>query len=117
MDARGPAAASRSRSQAGPVASRARETGAEPLSPGLSREGATPLGLDLVYRQPVLNAWIARLAAVLGPPESVAQHLARAAAFLIVVAAAESAVGLAIIITVYQNRQTLNIERINLLKF
>ncbi len=90
MDARGPAAASRSRSQAGPVASRARETGAEPLSPGLSREGATPLGLDLVYRQPVLNAWIARLAAVLGPPESVAQHLARAAAFLIVVAAAEA---------------------------
>ncbi len=37
--------------------------------------------------------------------------------FVIVVAAAESAVGLAIIITVYQNRQTLNIERINLLKF
>jgi NADH-quinone oxidoreductase subunit K len=37
--------------------------------------------------------------------------------FVIVVAAAESAVGLAIIITVYQNRQTLNLERINLLKF
>jgi NADH-quinone oxidoreductase subunit K len=37
--------------------------------------------------------------------------------FVIVVAAAESAVGLAIIITLYQNRQTLNIERINLLKF
>jgi NADH:ubiquinone oxidoreductase subunit K len=26
-------------------------------------------------------------------------------------------VGLAIVITVYQNRQTLNIDRINLLKF
>ena len=37
--------------------------------------------------------------------------------FVIVVAAAESAVGLAIIITLYQNRQTLNIERINFLKF
>ena len=37
--------------------------------------------------------------------------------FVIVVAAAEAAVGLAIVITVYQNRQTLNIERINLLKF
>jgi NADH-quinone oxidoreductase subunit K len=34
-----------------------------------------------------------------------------------VVAAAEAAVGLAIVISVYQNRQTLNIERINLLKF
>ena len=37
--------------------------------------------------------------------------------FVIVVAAAESAVGLAIIITVHQNRQTLNLERIKLLKF
>ena len=37
--------------------------------------------------------------------------------FVIVVAAAEAAVGLAIVITVYQNRQSLNIERINLLKF
>ena len=37
--------------------------------------------------------------------------------FVIVVAAAEAAVGLAIVISVYVNRQTLNIERINLLKF
>ena len=37
--------------------------------------------------------------------------------FVIVVAAAEAAVGLAIVITVYQNRRTLNIEQINLLKF
>ncbi|MGA9247254.1 MAG: NADH-quinone oxidoreductase subunit NuoK, partial [Candidatus Acidiferrales bacterium] len=37
--------------------------------------------------------------------------------FVIVVAAAEAAVGLAIVITVYQNRSTLNIEKINLLKF
>jgi len=37
--------------------------------------------------------------------------------FVIVVAAAEAAVGLAIIIMLAQNRQSLNIERINLLKF
>jgi len=37
--------------------------------------------------------------------------------FVIVVAAAESAVGLAIVIRIYQNRQSLNIERVNLLKF
>ncbi len=37
--------------------------------------------------------------------------------FVIVVAAAEAAVGLAIAITVVHNRQSLNIERINLLKF
>jgi NADH-quinone oxidoreductase subunit K len=37
--------------------------------------------------------------------------------FVIVVAACEAAVGLAIVISVYVNRQTLNIERINLLKF
>jgi NADH-quinone oxidoreductase subunit K len=37
--------------------------------------------------------------------------------FVIVVAAAEVAVGLAIVITVTHNRQSLNVERINLLKF
>ena len=37
--------------------------------------------------------------------------------FVIVVAAAEAAVGLAIVITVVHNRQTLNVERMNLLKF
>jgi NADH-quinone oxidoreductase subunit K len=36
--------------------------------------------------------------------------------FVIVVAAAESAVGLAIVIMLAQNRQSLNVERINLLK-
>jgi NADH-quinone oxidoreductase subunit K len=36
--------------------------------------------------------------------------------FVIIVAAAEAAVGLAIIILLVRNRQTLNIERINLLK-
>jgi NADH-quinone oxidoreductase subunit K len=37
--------------------------------------------------------------------------------FVIVVAAAEAAVGLAIILTIAQNRQSLNVERLNLLKF
>jgi NADH-quinone oxidoreductase subunit K len=37
--------------------------------------------------------------------------------FVIVVAAAEAAVGLAIVIMLAQNRQSLNVERINLLKF
>jgi len=37
--------------------------------------------------------------------------------FVIVVAAAEAAVGLAIIILIARNRQTLNVERIDLLKF
>jgi NADH-quinone oxidoreductase subunit K len=37
--------------------------------------------------------------------------------FVIVVAGAEAAVGLAIIIAVMQNRQSLNVERANLLKF
>ncbi len=36
--------------------------------------------------------------------------------FVIVVAAAEAAVGLAIIITIAHNRQSLNIERVDLLK-
>ena len=36
--------------------------------------------------------------------------------FVIVVAAAEAAVGLAITIVIARNRQSLNIERINLLK-
>ena len=36
--------------------------------------------------------------------------------FVIVVAAAEAAVGLGIIILIYHNRQSLNVERINLLK-
>jgi len=37
--------------------------------------------------------------------------------FVIVVAAAEAAVGLAIAITIAHNRQSLNVERVNLLKF
>jgi NADH-quinone oxidoreductase subunit K len=36
--------------------------------------------------------------------------------FVIVVAAAEAAVGLAIVIMLAQNRESLNVERINLLK-
>src|SRR5262252_2977062 len=36
--------------------------------------------------------------------------------FVMVVAAAEAAVGLAIIIAVYRTRQTLNVDRVNLLK-
>jgi len=36
--------------------------------------------------------------------------------FVIVVAAAEAAVGLGIIILIARNRQTLNVERVNLLK-
>jgi NADH-quinone oxidoreductase subunit K len=37
--------------------------------------------------------------------------------FVIVVAAAEAAVGLAIVILIERNRKTLNVERVNLLKF
>jgi NADH-quinone oxidoreductase subunit K len=37
--------------------------------------------------------------------------------FVMVVAAAEAAVGLAIIITVFRNRQTLNVDDIELMKF
>jgi NADH-quinone oxidoreductase subunit K len=37
--------------------------------------------------------------------------------FVIVVAAAEAAVGLAIVILIARNRQTLNVERVDLLKF
>ena len=37
--------------------------------------------------------------------------------FVIVVAAAEAAVGLAIVIQIARNRQSLNVERVNLLKF
>jgi NADH-quinone oxidoreductase subunit K len=36
--------------------------------------------------------------------------------FVIVVAAAEAAVGLAIVISLAQNRESLNVERVNLLK-
>jgi len=37
--------------------------------------------------------------------------------FVIVVAAAEAAVGLGIVIQIVRNRQTLNVERVDLLKF
>ena len=37
--------------------------------------------------------------------------------FVIVVAACEAAVGLAIVIQIARNRQSLNVERVNLLKF
>lgn len=37
--------------------------------------------------------------------------------FVMVVAAAEAAVGLAIIISLYRNKQTLNVDEINILKW
>jgi NADH-quinone oxidoreductase subunit K len=37
--------------------------------------------------------------------------------FVMVVAAAEAAVGLAIILTVYKNRETLNVDEVNSMKF
>jgi NADH-quinone oxidoreductase subunit K len=37
--------------------------------------------------------------------------------FVIVVAAAEAAVGLAIILTVFKNRETLNVDEVNSMKF
>ena len=37
--------------------------------------------------------------------------------FVIVVAAAEAAVGLAIVINIAHNRRTLNVEQVDLLKF
>lgn len=37
--------------------------------------------------------------------------------FVIVVAAAEAAVGLAVIIVVFRNRASLNVERLNLMKW
>jgi len=42
--------------------------------------------------------------------------LNRASSAMMVVAAAEAAVGLAIIIAVYRTRETLNVDRVNLLK-
>ncbi len=39
------------------------------------------------------------------------------AAFVFIVAAAEAAVGLALIISVYRNRQTVDIENVDLLKW
>ena len=40
-----------------------------------------------------------------------------AAFFVMVVAAAEAAVGLAIILTIYKNRSTLNIDEVNSMKY
>jgi NADH-quinone oxidoreductase subunit K len=37
--------------------------------------------------------------------------------FVLVVAAAEAAVGLALVIAIYRNRETLNVDRSNLLKW
>jgi NADH:ubiquinone oxidoreductase subunit K len=39
------------------------------------------------------------------------------AAFVFVVAAAEAAVGLAIIISIYRSRRSVNVEDVNLLKW
>ena len=39
------------------------------------------------------------------------------AIFVIAVAAAEAAVGIAIIITIYRNRETINVDKFNLFKW
>jgi NADH-quinone oxidoreductase subunit K len=54
-----------------------------------------------------------------GPPVLAAQALAGQvfALFVITVAAAEVGIGLAIVILIFRNRETINVDEVNLLKW
>jgi NADH-quinone oxidoreductase subunit K len=62
------------------------------------------------------NYWQQKVQAGLAPPETVPLSGQVFVFFVMVVAAAEAAVGLAIIIAIYRTRETLNVDRVNLLK-
>jgi NADH-quinone oxidoreductase subunit K len=63
------------------------------------------------------NYWNARAGAKLASGQSVVPLSGHVFVFFVmVVAAAEAAVGLAIIISVFRTRETLNVDRVNLLK-
>jgi NADH-quinone oxidoreductase subunit K len=63
------------------------------------------------------NYWNARVAQGLPVPKDLTPLSGQVFVFFVmVVAAAEAAVGLAIIIAVFRTRETLNVDRVNLLK-
>jgi NADH-quinone oxidoreductase subunit K len=62
------------------------------------------------------NYWQQKMLAGLAPPGTVPLSGQVFVFFVMVVAAAEAAVGLAIIIAIFRTRETLNVDRVNLLK-
>lgn len=80
----------------------------------LSRKNAIAI---LMSVELMLNACIINIIAFwrYSAPEDISGQVF--AAFIFVVAAAEAAVGLALVISIYRNRQTVQAEEINLLKW
>ena len=69
---------------------------------------------EVTLRQ--LQVWEEKRVAVASRSGRVRLYTPSQALFVIVVAAAEAAVGLGIIILIARNRQSLNVERVDLLK-
>ena len=62
-----------------------------------------------------LVAYSRQIAAALGPPAGMTGHVV--VLFVIAVAAAEAAVGLALFIAVYRGRRTIDLDRLNLMRW
>jgi NADH-quinone oxidoreductase subunit K len=70
------------------------------------------MGIELMLN--AVNVNLVAFWRYLEPDKTVGQAFA---AFVFIVAAAETAVGLALIISVYRNRETVDVENVDLLKW
>lgn len=80
----------------------------------LARRNAVAVLMSIELMLNAVNINLVAFWRYLEPDKMVGQAFA---AFVFVVAAAETAVGLALIISVYRNRETVDVENIDLLKW
>jgi NADH-quinone oxidoreductase subunit K len=80
----------------------------------LARRNAVAILMGIELMLNAVNINLVAFWRYLEPDKTVGQAFA---AFVFIVAAAETAVGLALIISVYRNRETVDVENVDLLKW
>jgi NADH-quinone oxidoreductase subunit K len=80
----------------------------------LARRNAVAILMGIELMLNAVNVNLVAFWRYLEPDKMVGQAFA---AFVFIVAAAETAVGLALIISVYRNRETVDVENVDLLKW
>jgi len=80
----------------------------------LARRNAVAILMSIELMLNAVNINLVALWRYLEPDKAIGQAFA---AFVFIVAAAETAVGLALIISVYRNRETVDVENVDLLKW
>ena len=81
----------------------------------LSRSNAVGVLLSIELMLNAVNVMLVAFACYIQSPQPLAGQMF--AIFIMTVAAAEAAVGLALVIAMFRNRESLNVDRSNLLKW